>query len=456
MEVLTLAAGLAIVVLAVAAILQRVDVRLALLAAGLALGLLAGRPGAILRTFVSTFADERYLLPLCSAMGFAYVMRHAGCDKHLVRLLVRPLRHVRPLLVPGAVVVGFVVNVPVVSQSSTAVTVGTVLIPVLLAARVSPVTAGAALLLGSSVGGELLNPGAPELGTVVVGTARAYQAAGQAPPPLTSADCVERILPLDLVQLAVATLVFWAVSALAERKTTSEPPAGVEAEPDFRVNLVKALVPLVPLAFLFLTSPATGVIPVKSEWLAEEAVSAQRFGARLVALAMLVGVGAALVAAPRSARGAAAAFFDGAGLALAQIVSLIVAAACFGEGIKLLGLASLLEGALGGGPALLIATAGLLSLGMAFLSGSGMASTQSLFELFAGPAVGLGLDPARVGAVVSLAAAAGRTMSPVSAVTLMCARLTQTEPVQLVRRVAVPLLCATAASVAVGVVLARP
>ena len=40
------------------------------------------------------------------------------------------------------------------------------LVPLLLAARVSPVTTGAALLLGSSIGGELLNPGAPELRTV--------------------------------------------------------------------------------------------------------------------------------------------------------------------------------------------------------------------------------------------------------------------------------------------------
>jgi C4-dicarboxylate transporter len=49
--------------------------------------------------------------------------------------------------------------------------------------------------------------------------------------------------------------------------------------------------------------------------------------------------------------------------------------------------------------------------------------------------------------VVSLAAA-GRTMSPVAAVVLM-AKLTNTEPLAVVRRVALPLLAGIAAVVAV-------
>jgi DcuC family C4-dicarboxylate transporter len=69
-----------------------------------------------------------------------------------------------------------------------------------------------------------------------------------------------------------------------------------------------------------------------------------------------------------------------------------------------------------------------------------MASTQSLYGFFHGPAVALGLDPVSVGALVSLGAAAGRTMSPVAAVTLMCATLTWTNPFTLAKRVAVPLL----------------
>jgi DcuC family C4-dicarboxylate transporter len=83
-----------------------------------------------------------------------------------------------------------------------------------------------------------------------------------------------------------------------------------------------------------------------------------------------------------------------------------------------------------------------------------MASTQSLFPFFAEPALRLGIDPALVGAVVSLASAAGRTMSPVAAVTLMTATLTGTNPLELARRVALPLLAGTTAVVLAAIFLA--
>src|SRR5262249_38922910 len=157
---------------------------LALLLGALALGTLVGQPQVIVQTFLATFSNEKFVVPICTAMGFAYVLRHTGCDQHLVHLLTNPLQRVRPLLVPGTVVVGFLINVPVISQSSTAVSIGTVLVPILVAARIAPVTIGAALLLGSSIGGELLNPGAPELQTVVVESDRAARWLGKPAPKL--------------------------------------------------------------------------------------------------------------------------------------------------------------------------------------------------------------------------------------------------------------------------------
>ena len=93
--------------------------------------------------------------------------QEVDCDKHLVELLVKPLRYFRPLVLPGIVLVAFVVNIPLISQASTAVAAGIVLIPLARAAGLAPITIGAALVLGCSIGGELLNPGAPELRTIV-------------------------------------------------------------------------------------------------------------------------------------------------------------------------------------------------------------------------------------------------------------------------------------------------
>src|SRR5439155_12189202 len=215
-------AAIAVVIGAIVLIVRGRDVRLILLAAALVIAALAdleaGRAlalAAVVREFVSTFSNEKFVVPICSAMGFAYVLRHTGCEQHLVLLLVKPLRFVRWLVVPGVILVGFLVNIPVISQTSTAVCIGPVVVPLMRAAGYSLATLGACLLLGASVGGELLNPGAPELLTVFNKTGVSTQRQ------------VSEYLPrLVFTQLAVATLVAWVLSRWWERKT-EEKTAGV-------------------------------------------------------------------------------------------------------------------------------------------------------------------------------------------------------------------------------------
>jgi DcuC family C4-dicarboxylate transporter len=365
---------------------------------------------------------------------------------------------VRFLLIPGAVLVGFLVNMPVISQTSTAVAVGTVLVPLLLAARISPLNTGAALLLGASVGGELLNPGAPELNTV----STALQ--------VDTGLCVERIFPLLLVQLAVVIVVFWLLSLRADAAAPREESLPEKETADFapfRVNWLKAVVPLVPLVLLFLTAlPQMRVLVVPSEWLVApedlklmnpavaEREARKAFDVRLIGAAMLVGVVAAALTSPRAIPGVARAFFEGAGYAFTNIVAIIVTANCFGKGVEQIGLADLLGKLIEAFPAALLPSAGALPLAFGWVSGSGMAATQSLFgEFFVEPSQSLGVDPVRVGAVVSIGAAAGRTMSPVAAVTLMCASMTGTDPLALARRVAIPLIIGLIAVVAVAMLL---
>ena len=241
------------------------------------------------------------------------------------------------------------------------------------------------------------------------------------------------------------------------------------AEPLFRVNLLMALIPLLPLALLFLTAPPLRVLELPARWLVEAPPTTARetaaepplsprerglFDSRLIGLAMLIGVAAAALAVPRKAPGLAVAFFGGAGYGFTHIISLIVAATCFGKGVEVIGLARLLGGLIEQVPWLLLPAAGTVPLAFAVLCGSGMASTQSLFPFFAAPALRLGIDPGLVGAVVSLAAAAGRTMSPVAAVTLMAGELTGTNPLELARRVAAPLLAGVVAVVLAAIFVA--
>jgi C4-dicarboxylate transporter, DcuC family len=401
------------------------DVRLVLISAGLILGLLVGQPQAILRDFFNTFSDEKFVIPICSAMGFAYVLKHTGCDQHLVLLLMKPIRRIRYLLVPGVVTVGFLVNIPVLSQTSVAVCLGAVVVPLMRGAGFHPLTIGSALLLGASVGGELFNPGAPELNSVKEKT-------GTDPMVLARMHLPWVVVPM----FVVSTLVFWIQTIWLERRNTTMTAQPV-AIPTERLNLFKALVPVVPLVLLFLSGPPLKVLEVPPEWLSTDQ---KLFAGRLVGLAMLAGLVVAAMAAPSKAGGCLKAYFEGAGYAFTQVVSLIVAAVCFGTGLKVVGLAAQLGQTMNSFPQALVPLAIFVPCLFAMLSGSGMASTASLFGTFHQPAVDAGLNPDDVGALVSVGSAAGRTMSPVAAVSLMCSKLTDTTPWQLVARVAGPLL----------------
>jgi DcuC family C4-dicarboxylate transporter len=239
------------------------------------------------------------------------------------------------------------------------------------------------------------------------------------------------------------------------------------AEP---LNPLKALVPLVPLALLFVTGPPLELVSIPQRWVvtrpAEQpsaavagaagahAIEAEKdpaYSSRLIGLAMLVGVGVAAVAAPSKAKGCARAFFEGAGYGFTNIVSLIVTASCFGKGIAVVGLADHLGDFIAANPGLLQPLAGAVPCAFAFVCGSGMASTQSLYGFFYTPAVELNEDPVEVGAMVSVGSAAGRTMSPVAAVTLMCATLTGAKPFDLVRRVGPALIAGLAAAIVLRV-----
>ncbi len=451
-------AGIAALVVTAGAVVLVVrgwDVRLVLLSSALAIGAASGvsaEPGhshsglaSVVREFLATFSNEKFVVPICTAMGFAYVLRHTGCERHLVLLLVRPLQHVRWLLIPGVIGVGFLVNIPVISQTSTAVCIGPVVVPLLRAAGYTMPTVGACLLLGTSVGGELLNPGAPELLTV-------FDKTGVSP----TRQAQEYLPRLVFVQLLVSMSVFWLMSVWWERKAAAngDPVSPVLAsperepgvtEPPPRVNVLKALVPLVPLALLFASGlpKPYNLFEIPDEWVIMPKAGGTRepaYNSRLIGLAMLVGVLVAAAVTPSKSRDCVKQFFEGAGYGFTNVVSLIVTANCFGAAMKAAGLAQSLGQLIEQSPDLMQPLAAFVPLGFAAVSGSGMASTQSLYGFFHAPAVSLGLDPVSVGALVSLGAAAGRTMSPVAAVVLMCATLTGTNPFTLAKRVALPLI----------------
>jgi DcuC family C4-dicarboxylate transporter len=206
----------------------------------------------------------------------------------------------------------------------------------------------------------------------------------------------------------------------------------------------------VPKSWLVGAAENASMLEKASEYLKEPRLSratAEIFDSRLIGVAMVIGVVCAALAARDRAREVAGSFFEGAGYAYANIISIIVAAVCFGEGVKGIGLSTLIGDFVTAQPNLLLPLAGFMPLGFGAISGSGMAATQSLAGFFIGPGHEMGIPAQHTGAVVAIGAAAGRTMSLAAAVMLMCASLTGTPPARLARRVAPPLLLGVAVTV---------
>ena len=416
---------------------RRVDVRLVLLGAGLAMALLAGAPLAIADTFTRAMVTAM-VAPICASMGFAALMHATGCDRHLVHALLAPMRRLEWLVLPGGILSAYLVNVAVPSQGATAAALGPILVPLLLASGRTPAVAGAALVLGASFGGDLLNPGAQDI-QAVAGTAG-----------ISAAELSARVIPASLAGVIVATILF-TLSNLRRTVTPTTPGDPVVEtpvdEPSLRVNPLKAIIPLLPIGLL-LTAYAGWAplgwlvaIPAGEEWV-------PLAGALPVVRAMLIGALFGVVVAWREVLSLSKAFFDGMGAAYASIISLTITAQCFGAGVALVGLSDALLRLASAGNALVPLSAGF-PWALATLSGSGSGPILAFAQTFL-TQVSPADNPVMLGAAACLGGAFGRTMSPVSAVVVYGSGLVGVSPLLVIRRLLPALLAGGAVALMVA------
>jgi DcuC family C4-dicarboxylate transporter len=429
--------ALLVIVAAVVALVRRVEVRFVLLAAGLLLALLAGRPLAVADTFTRAMIAAM-VAPICAAMGFAAIMTATGCDKHLVQLLLAPIRRFRFLVLPGGILVAYLVNMAVPSQTSTAAALGPILVPLLLASGYSAAVAGAALILGASFGGDLLNPGAQDVQSI----------AGAV--NLSAPELSERVIPASIAGAMVAALVFALLNRpgpQAEEGTPLVPPPPDEASVPFVLDPLKALIPLVPIALLLLAyaglPPLAWLLrpPPGDEW-------KPLANALPVVRAMLIGALLAVFVAWREIQTLTRSFFEGMGVAYGSIISLTITAQCFGAGIAAVGVAeALLAAARAAGALTLLSFAFPWALSTLSGSGSGpiLAFAQAFLSQFDG-----GRDTVTLAALACFGGAFGRTMSPVSAVVVYGAGLVGLSPIVLIRRFLPALVAGGAVSIALA------
>jgi len=420
--VLTTTLAVLIIGVAVYFLIKGYDVRLVLFVAGLALCSVALDPLRVFDAFLSSMVDVSYVGPICTAMAFSSVLAAAGCDREMVRLLMKPLRKVRWALIPGGCIVGFLTNSAITSQTGAAAAVGPILVPILIAAGVPPAVAGAALVLGCSGGGNLLNVAEPDFLAI-------KRNAG-----VLQEDVFKAMLVPEIASFTVAVAVFTLVFRLkpAEVPTVEAVVGPAVEEPP--INLVKALLPPLPVVLLMALMPKIQMQPWL--WLS------QRYKDGLpVSHAMIFCTILAFLINRKEISAQARTFFDGMGKAYANIISLIITGRCFIAGITAVKMIDMLVG--------LIQSHGFwgklateaFPWALAVLSGSGIAPCISFCDAVL-PSVAK-TDPTsalNLGVLAAVASQFGRTMSPVAAVVMFASTLVKVSPIEIAKRTAPPLL----------------
>lgn len=403
--------GALIVVGVIYLLLKRHESRMVLIAAGILMCIIAGKPMAALDAFAKSMTNAGLITSVCSCMGFAWCMKYTGCDKHLVVAIGKVLKKMGFLLIPGATLATFVVNIAIPSAAGCSAAVGVIFIPILMAAGVHPAMAAAAVKSGTY--GSMLNPGLVHNGVI----------AKLAGTQIT--DVIGNHMMATVAGVIVAAVVL-TVIAIVLKENKGYVPEGSDVDDDsFSVNALYAIMPLVPVIILLLGS--TKVVPVL------------KMG---VPQAMIIGAILALAATRKSPVELTKSFFNGMGDAYANIIGIIISVGVFVAGLKALGLIKALI-------AWMLNSTGIVKIAatfgpflLALISGSGDAATVAFNEAVTPHAAEFGISTMNMGSIAALGGTLGRTISPIAGATIICAGIAGVDPMEVCKRNALGIVCA--------------
>lgn len=403
--------GALIVVGVIYLLLKRHESRMVLIAAGILMCIIAGKPMAALDAFAKSMTNAGLITSVCSCMGFAWCMKYTGCDKHLVVAIGKVLKKMGFLLIPSATLATFVVNIAIPSAAGCSAAVGVIFIPILMAAGVHPAMAAAAVKSGTY--GSMLNPGLVHNGVI----------AKLAGTQIT--DVIGNHMMATVAGVIVAAVVLTVIAIVLKENKGYVPEGSVVDDDSFSVNAIYAIMPLVPVIILLLGS--TKVVPVL------------KMG---VPQAMIIGAILALAATRKSPVELTKSFFNGMGDAYANIIGIIISVGVFVAGLKALGLIKALI-------AWMLNSTGIVKIAatfgpflLALISGSGDAATVAFNEAVTPHAAEFGISTMNMGSIAALGGTLGRTISPIAGATIICAGIAGVDPMEVCKRNALGIVCA--------------
>lgn len=410
--------GALIVVGVIWLLLKRYESRMVLIAAGVLMCIIAGKPLAALDAFAKSMTSAGLITSVCSCMGFAWCMKYTGCDKHLVVAIGKVLKKLGFLLIPGATLATFIINIAIPSAAGCSAAVGVIFIPIMMSAGIHPAMAAAAVKSGTY--GSMLNPGLVHNGVIA-------KLAGISIPEVIAGHATATI-----AGVIVAAVTLTIVAIILKENKGYVPAEGEGTVEDFSINPLYALMPLLPIIILLLGS--TKVVP------------ALKMG---VPHAMIIGALAALAVTRKSPVKLTKSFFDGMGDAYANIIGIIISVGVFVAGLNSLGLIKALINWMLNSTGIVKIASAVGPFLLALISGSGDAATIAFNEAVTPHAVEFGMRAMDMGSMAALAGTLGRTISPIAGATIICAGIAGVDPMEVCKRNALGIVLA----LVVGMVL---
>ena len=356
-------------------------------------------------------------------IGFSAYMSHIGANDVVIRVLYKPLRHIRSpyILLAGGFLLGALMSLAINSATALGVFLMATLFPIMVRLGISAPSAAA---ICSSTTLVNLSPTAADL-------ILAAKKAG--------ADFVEFsfqiIIPMSIVALICVAIAHYYWQRYCDRREG----LGQNAHDALEAAEATALKTDAPVYYFILPFlPIAGLFLYNGNILPEIELGG------LVVLTILI---SALIEYLRSMD--ARKVYDGLeicyrGMAegFSSVVVLLVAAGIFAHGLETIGFVKALLGAIQGDSAATIIMLALvvITLVVAIAAGSGNAAFFAFVELAPKLAAQMGINPAYLIAPMMQVSNIGRVVSPISGVIVAVSGAGKISPLLLVKRNAVPAL----------------
>ena len=367
-------------------------------------------------------------LNIMAVGGFSAYMSHIGASHALVRISTAPMSRFKSPYVVLALgyLIGVFLNMFITSATGLGLLLMATMYPIFRGLGISKLSAAAAIAC----------TGALEFGPT---QSNVIYAAGQAGMDVTDYVFGYQIWVVIPAALVIAVLhIVW--QRFMDKRDGTLPNVEQADESEFEsddADLDKApayfaLLTMLPLVFVIGFSKLTGtdyVIHIVTAILVSIFISIVVEGFREKSI--------------RKAFGSFKSFLDGMGSVFASVVTLVVAAGIFADGLKQIGVIDvILTSAQGAGlqPAGMMVVIVLVIGVSAVLMGSGNASFLSFGELVPKIAEKFNVNPANMLLPMQETSSLARTFSPITAVIIAVSGLAKISPFDLVKRTVVPIM----------------